>query len=160
MLIVLRFCNTIKLWGQEMPKSTELDTTALDNILKNLDSNVADTIAKAGFMVEGRAKTNIVQMGAVDTGALLNSVATSLQSGERSSDAQADALARNPDVEIAPLPIPRDNHTAFVGPQVEYAEAVHFGTHTMPGRPYLLNAVRETEAEFRAMWKDVVTDGR
>lgn len=139
------------------PKSSvDLDTTVLDRILKNLEGNVADKIAKAGFAVEGRAKIKVP----VDTGALRASIYTSLSSGDRSDDAMADATARRPGVELAPLPVPRDNHTAYVGPSVEYGDEIEFGAANRAAQPYLVPAVRETEAEFRAMWKDVVTDGR
>lgn len=143
-----------------MPRSTELDTRVLGNILKNLPGNKKKTVAKAAFVVEERAKINIQQMDAIDTGALLNSTTTSLKDGDRMQGAIADALEANPDVVITPLPVPRDDGTAYTGPTVEYGAEVHFGTGTMAGRPYLINAVRETEAEFRKMWEDVVTDGR
>lgn len=139
-----------------MPKQTELDTRILDDILKHLDGNTADKIAKAAFAVEGRAKTKIP----VDTGAARASIHTSLSSGDRSDDAMADASVRRPGVELTPLPVPRDSHTAYVGPSVEYAAALEFGSAGRAAQPYLVPAVRETEAEFRAMWKDVVTDGR
>lgn len=139
--------------------STSLDTTKLDAIIKHLDPNVADAIAKVAFTVEGRTKVNIQQMEAVDTGALLNSVATSLKDGGNVDAAAADARSRNPDAGITELPVPRDNHTAFVGPSVEYANEVHFGSGAMPGRPFLLNAVRDTEKEFYAMIGKVVVDG-
>lgn len=139
-----------------MPKSTELDTSKLDSILRNLEGNVADKIAKAGFAVEGRAKIKVP----VDTGATRASIYTSLQSGDRSDDAMADASARRPGVELEPLPKPSDSHTAYVGPTTEYAAELEFGAANRAAQPYLVPAVRETEAEFRAMWKDVVTDGR
>lgn len=140
-----------------MPKTNvTLDTTKLDSILRKLDGNVADAIAKAGFAVEGRAKTK----APVDTGALRASIYTSLASGDRSNDAMADAQARNPDAETNPLPTPRDNHTAYVGPSVEYAMAIELGSAARAAQPYLLPAVRETEKEFLALVGKAVTDGR
>lgn len=140
--------------------SATLDTSVLDSILRNLDGNVADAIAKAGFAVEGRTKVNIQQMDAIDTGALLNSVYTSLANGSESNGAIAEARSRRSGVEISELPVPRDNHTAYVGPSVEYAAEVHFGSGTMAGRPFLLNAVRDTEKEFQKMIGEAVTNGR
>lgn len=139
------------------PKSSvSLDTSKLDSILRNLDSNVADAIAKAGFAVEGRAKVRVP----VDTGALRASIYTSLASGDRSSDAMADAHARNPGAETNPLPVPRDTHTAYVGPSVEYGAAIEFGSAARAATPYLLPAVRETEKEFLKLVGGAVTDGR
>lgn len=143
-----------------MPKrtSSQLDTKKLDSILARVDGNTADKVAKTAFMIEARAKVNIVEMGAVDTGALLNSVGVSLNAGGDVRAAMSAARALNPDANPEALPVPRDNHTAHVGPTVEYAADVHFGSGTMPGRPFLLEAVRATEKEFYAMFGDVVTD--
>lgn len=137
-----------------------LDTTKLDSILRKLDTNVADAIAKAGFAVEGRTKVNIQQMDAIDTGALLNSVYTSLVNGSEGNAAIAEARSRRPGVEISELPVPRDSHTAYVGPSVEYAQEVHFGSGTRAGRPFLLQAVRDTEKEFHKMVGEAAVDGR
>lgn len=135
--------------------SVSLDTTKLDKILKQLDGNVADAIAKASFAVEARAKLR----APVDTGALRASIYTSLAGGGRSDDAMADALSRRPGVETNPLPIPRDNHTAYVGPSVEYAAELEFGSAGRAAQPYLLPAVRETEKEFLKMIGEAVVDG-
>lgn len=145
-----------------MPTSSRatLDTRVLDKIIRNHESNVADAIAKTGFTVEARAKINIQEMDAIDTGALLNSVATSLESGGNREAAITEATSRNPDAQIAELPVPTDKLTAYVGPSVEYAQEVHFGSGTMPGRPFLLKAVRDTEKEFHAMIGEAVTDVR
>lgn len=139
-----------------MPKNVTVDTRVLDSILKNLGGNVAETVAKAGFMVEGRAKLKVP----VDTGAARASIYTSLKSGDRSDAAMADASARRPEAELTPLPVPRDDATAYVGPSVEYGAELEFGGAGKAARPYLVPAVRETEAEFRRMWGKVVTDGR
>lgn len=144
-----------------MPKTNvTLDTTKLDSILKRLDTNVANAIAKAGFAVEGRTKVNIQQMDAIDTGALLNSVYTSLVNGSEGNAAIAEARSRRPGAEISELPVPRDNHTAYVGPSVSYAAEVHFGSGTRAGRPFLLQAVRDTEKEFHKMVGEAAVDGR
>lgn len=133
-----------------------LDTRVLDAIVRNLGGNVADAVAKAAFAIEARAKVR----APVDTGALRASIYTSLAGGGRSSDAMADARSRNPDVETTPLPVPRDKHTAYVGPSVEYATALEFGSAGRAAQPYLIPAVRETEAEFRKLLGKAVTNGR
>lgn len=143
-----------------MPTSTQLDTRVLDAIIKNLPGNVADNIKKAAFAIEGRAKVNIQTMEAIDTGALLNSVAVSLREGGDVSEAQAAARGRNAEAAIVDLPVPRESSVAFVGPTVEYGADVHYGTTTMAGRPFLLEAVRQTEEEFRKLMGKVVTNGR
>lgn len=134
--------------------TTELDTRKLDNILKRLGGNVADTVAKAAFAIEGKAKIN----APVDTGALRASIYTSLKDGGRGNAAMSAASALNPEVVTEALPVPRDSHTAYVGPSVEYGADVELGTNRRPGTPYLQPAVRDTEREFYAMLGDAVVD--
>jgi hypothetical protein len=126
-----------------MPSQTELDTRVLDAIIKNLGGNVANAVAKAA---------------PVDTGALRASIYTSLQNGVRGTDAMGEAHARNPQVETHPLPTPNDNHTAYVGPSVEYGAAIELGSVRRAGTPYLQPAVRETEDEFRKLLGDAVVN--
>jgi hypothetical protein len=141
-----------------MATRTELDTKVLDAIIKNLGGNVANAVAKGAFTVEAKTKINIQQMEAIDTGALLNGTSTSLMRGGTMQDGIAEARTRNPDATIIELPIPRDDHTAYVGPVVEYGPEVHFGNTRMAGRPFLSKAVRETEDEFRKLLADAVVN--
>ncbi len=138
-----------------MPKtSTTLDTSKLDSILKRLDANVANAVAKAAFAIEGRAKVK----APVDTGALRASIYTSLKAGGGDA-ARVEARSRRPEAIITPLPVPRDDHTAYVGPSVEYGADVELGTTRRGATPYLLPAVRETEKEFYKLIGEAVTDG-
>lgn len=128
--------------------NTSLDTRVLDAIIKNSNGNVAQAVAKAGFAIEGRAKIN----APVDTGALRASIYTSVKEG---TQRPAPFTGAN----YVALPTPPDNTTVYVGPSVEYAAAVHFGTHDMEGRPFLLEALRATENDFRGMVRTAVTNG-
>lgn len=130
-----------------MAKTTQLDTKVLDSILKQLNGNVGDAIAKAGFAIEARAKVK----APVDTGALRASIYTSLVEDSRANAAISAAIARNPAITPVPLPVPRDGLTAYVGPSVEYGAAIELGSASRPATPYLLPAVRETEKEFYKM---------
>lgn len=132
--------------------SVTIDTRALNDILKNLDGNVADAVAKAGFAVEARAKIK----APVDTGALQASIYTSLKKGGAGDTAMAAARARNPEVNVDALPTPPNDHTAYIGPSVEYGQDVELGTNSRPGTPYLQPAMRETEAEFRELLSKAV----
>jgi hypothetical protein len=123
----------------------QLDTRVLDAMIRNLDGNVAEAVAKTAFAVEARAKI----LAPVDTGALRASIYTALKGEERFNQARSDAASRRPNVAIAPLPVPRDGHTAYVGPSVEYGEIVHNGSSTMAGRPFLAQAVRDAERDLR-----------
>lgn len=137
---------------------TQLDTRVLDGILKQAEPNARDAVMKAAFSIEAHAKVNIQQMDAIDTGALLNSVYTSVQGQSNGQAAMSQAQALNPDAETVPLPVPNGPLKAHIGPSMEYSADVHFGTDTMPGRPYLLDAVTQVEREFAGMFKKVVTN--
>lgn len=132
-----------------MPTSSRvtLDTKVLDGIIKNLDGNITNAVAKAAFAVEGRAKIK----APVDTGALRASIYVSMKRGSKGSEAISAAKARRPDAVTEALPTPRDDHTAYIGPSVEYGQEVEMGSAHRSGRPYLQPALRETEAEFREL---------
>ena len=137
-----------------MAKVVTLNTKVLDDIIKHLDGNVAEAVARVAFAIEARAK----QKAPVDTGALRASIYTSLKDGGMGVKAMNEARSLRPDVLTDPLPMPRDNHTAYVGPTVEYALGIEIGTVRRAGTPYLQPAVRETEQEFRKMLADAVVD--
>lgn len=132
-----------------MPRSTRLDTTVLDAIIRNSDENTAQAVAKAAFTVEGYAKI----AAPVDTGALRASIYTSLKTGTQQP-------VSSPAEERIELPRPTDNATAYVGPSVEYGAAVELGTHRRAGTPYLLPALRRAEQAFRGMVARAVTNGK
>lgn len=136
--------------------SVDIDTRILDGIIKHLDDNVGDGVARVAFAVQGRARVAIQTMEAIDTGALLNSVAVSMRDNSDVKKAQAAARARNLEVETVDLPVPDKKHVAHVGPTVEYGEEVHNGTSRMAGRPFLLQAIRGTYDDMKeAMGKAV-----
>ena len=145
-----------------MAKQTtfSLDSKVLDAIIKNLDGNVSAAVETVAFAIEAETKVNIDQMDAVDTGALMNSVGVSMKSGGDADKAASVAKALNPEAIITDLPKPDNKHSAYVGPQVEYAYEVHFGNGNMPGRPYLLKAVRGMEKKFKDELGKAVRNGR
>jgi hypothetical protein len=131
-----------------------LDTRVLDNLSKHLDGNVSEAVASAAFMVQGRAKVK----APVDTGALEGSIGVSMKRGGNANAAAAVARARRPDAVISALPVPKDDHTAFVGPSVEYGMEVELGSSKRAGRPYLGPALRETEADLKKFLSKAVQD--
>ena len=148
-----------------MPRgsSTQLDTHVLDRIIAHLDGNVADNVRAIAFNVEGKSKVN----APVDTSALRNSHYTrtyrgAAQNGGNTSEAQIAATVQglNSGAEFVPLPVPANDHEAYVGPSVDYAIDVHFGTTRMTGRPYLADAVRDATDELEAAGRRICTDGR
>lgn len=131
-----------------------LNTKVLDGILKNTDRNVAEAVAKVAFTVEANAKI----LAPVDTGALRASIYTSLAHGGNGSQAMTEARTRNPDANVLPLPEPQDDHTAYVGPSVEYGLGVEIGTRRRPATPYLLPAARKAERDLMGVIGVAVLD--
>lgn len=80
-------------------------------------------VRAAAFTVEGKAKALLVEKGAVDTGNLLNSIATVVEDR---------------------------GLTAFVGTAVHYAPYIEYGTYKMAARPYLVPAVEFAREPFQA----------
>jgi hypothetical protein len=85
--------------------------------------------------IEARTKDNIVLMGAVDTGNMLNSTGHLPTDGTKPAEVYVDA---------------------------EYSGHVHEGHHTadggfVEGRPFLRNAYRDVVDETADFFKDVVS---
>ncbi len=151
-----------------MPYSTTLDTSVLDAIIRNLDGNVENAVAKAAFAIEGKAKLK----APVDTGALRASIHVSMKRSSGFDDAKASATQRSQrkngaglfkplkDENFVQLPMPRDDATAYVGPSVEYGASVELGSATRAGTPYLQPAVREVEDDFRKLLASAVKNGK
>lgn len=141
-----------------MPRQSvvQLDTRRLNRILRNLPGNTSDAVGKVAFSIERKAKMK----APVDTGALRASIYTRVGTRQDGfTQARAAAKARNPDEDMHELPEPENNTTAHVGPSVEYAVEVEYGTNRKAAQPYLTPAVRETERELAQIFGDVATDG-
>ncbi|MGE4213602.1 MAG: HK97-gp10 family putative phage morphogenesis protein [Anaerotignaceae bacterium] len=93
----------------------------LDDILPE---KISQGLELAGQYVENTAKENITNMGAVDTGALKNSITHVV--GDKAVE---------------------------IGTSVEYSHFVHDGTSKMEGRPFLQNAVDEHMMEIVEYFK-------
>lgn len=109
------------------------DTSNLNRLIDRIPVNKRQLVKSVAFQVEALAKMK----APVDTGALRNSIYTSLQS------------SNNPPTEATEqLPTPTDDVTAFVGPSVEYAIYQELGTHAMQAQPFMLPALREIERQL------------
>lgn len=123
--------------------SIEVDTSGINRILDNLGPNAERALKRAAFQIESRAK----QKAPVDTGALRSSIYTRIGRGPDTSTVGADRT---------PLPEPGGDLVAHIGPSVHYGIYVEMGTHRAAAQPYLLPAVRETEAELAEIFRDVI----
>jgi len=122
----------------------EVDTSGINRILRELGPNATRALKKAAFMIESRAK----QKAPVDTGALRNSIYTRIGKGADITTVGIEGRT--------PLPEPDGDLVAHIGPSVHYAVYVEMGTHRMSAQPYLLPAVRETEAELAEIFRGVI----
>lgn len=139
--------------------SVTVDTSRLNRILRDLDDNTHDAVRAVAFAVQGIAQAKT----AFDTGALRNSIYTRIGNEDGYNAAAAAAKAKNPDVETAPLPTPKNDTTAHVGPCVEYGIYQEFGTRYMRGRPFMVPAINQVADDLErnasnGPFRRVVTD--
>ena len=117
--------------------TVKLDTTKLDAIAAGLEINRKQVLKTSAFKVEAMAK----QLAPVDTSAMVNSIYTVTQDQDNYSTAQSAARSANKNVVTEAHPHPSGNIVAHVGPSVNYAAYVEFGTSKMRAQPYLGPAV-------------------
>lgn len=139
-----------------MASGSKLDTSVLDDLLLHLDGNTSDAVIQIAFMVEQRAKLK----APVDTGALKASIYVSAPHGSDGLAAMSSAQSLRPEAIVRPLPTPRDDHTAYVGPSVKYGQEVELGSSSRAGTPYLQPALRETERDARDVLSKAVKNGK
>lgn len=92
-----------------------------DKVKRKLINEMKDKLELAGAFVEGEAKVNIINMKAVDTGKLLNSIDHEM---------------------IGKLKV-------RIGTNTEYAVYVELGTSKMSPRPFLRNAVNLNKKKIK-----------
>lgn len=132
----------------------KLDTKELDKIAKQLNIKREAVCRRFAFQVEGLAK----QMAKKKTGALRNSIYTVTKREDGYAKASSETKSARPDVDTAQHPTPTGNIIANVGPCVEYAEYVEFGTSKMGAQPYLTPAVEQIAKRYNDgdEWKELV----
>lgn len=119
------------------------DTRNLNRLIDRIPANKRQLVKSVAFQVEALAKMK----APVDTGALRNSIYTSIRD------------SNNPPTEATEsLPTPDNEVTAFVGPSVEYAIYQELGTHIMSAQPFLLPALREVERQLENHTRILVND--
>lgn len=130
----------------------EIDTRRLESILKKLPGRTEDNNRAIAFRVEAGAKNKCK----VDTGALKASIYTVCGDKDGLTASRAEVQQKNPEVaaEQGYLPAPK-GHDAHVGPSMNYAMHVEFGTRRMGAQPYLIPALREVENALAAQWENI-----
>lgn len=121
----------------ELNYLVKLDNTRLNNIINNADSNTENFIKSVGFSIEARAKMK----APVDTGALRNSIYTDTRNTSN--------IPTEKDYDL-----PRGSRTKiYVGPTMEYAIYVEFGTSRQSAQPYLIPAVEEVASQLNTHYR-------
>ncbi len=130
----------------------KLDTKEVDRIAAALNTNRKAILKRAAFQMEAAMK----QRAAYDTGAMTNSCYTVTEDydGYGAAAALANSLGR----ETAAHPKPGGNVVANVGPCVEYAEYVEFGTSRMGAQPFVIPAGEAIAQKYNdgREWEDLV----
>jgi HK97 gp10 family phage protein len=89
-----------------------------------IKKEVKDKLELIGAVIESEAKKNIVDMKAVDTGRLLNSITHEVE-----------------------------NDTVRIGTNLDYAQFVELGTYKMQPRPFLRMAIVQAKNEIEEILK-------
>lgn len=132
----------------------KLDTKELDKIVKNMDGNKNKVGKMLGFELEAEAKKRAPRL----TSAMSNSIYTVTKEMDGYSNASGAATQANPKAETQPHPKPTGNVLARVGPCVNYAEFVEFGTSRQSAQPYLTPAAEVvfTKLNSGEYWRKLV----
>ena len=130
----------------------EMSMTGIPNTqskLKNMvqPEEVQRVLIRGGFKIEGEAKINCQQSGAVDRGRLMASVSTNwndsgMTHGRVGEKAKASDGAGRPAKGDAMCVV-------RVATNVFYAPFVHWGTRNMPPRPFLERAAQSKMASIK-----------
>jgi HK97 gp10 family phage protein len=128
-----------------------LNTSELDRLARALKTNARDIATAFAFQVEAAMK----QDAPVDTGACRASIYTVTQEVDGFSGAASAAKSSNPNASVSALPRPSGKVIAHVGPSVEYAIYLEYGTSRMAARPFVIPAVESMAAKFNSgeTWK-------
>jgi HK97 gp10 family phage protein len=132
----------------------KLDTRELDKIVRNMDGNKNKVGRLLGFELEAEAKKRAPRL----TSAMANSIYTVTKEHDGYANASGAATQANPKAETQPHPKPTGNVLARVGPCVNYAEFVEFGTSRMAAQPYLTPAAEVvfTKLNSGEYWRKLV----
>ena len=114
---------------------------------------VAEGLLEMGLVCEAEAKENVVQVDAIDTGNLLNSIYThthrgegqpSLATGLAYSRRLGEQISVQEDIYAQVEEVPEDEMEVFVKVAANYGIYVEMGTTRMAARAYLLPAFETT----------------
>jgi hypothetical protein len=149
------FAQNVDAFNASGAGSVTLDTTKLDQIAAQLQIKTERVLMRFALQVEVEAK----QLAPIDTSALRNSIYTVGQGADGYKEASSAAEAANPAVQTEALPTPVLPTIAHVGPCVDYAAYLEFGTARMAAHPYLMPALEHQSQKLNdgSMWAELFT---
>jgi HK97 gp10 family phage protein len=125
-----------------MTVKMKLDFKELDRIAASLNITHRKICTKIAFNLEGAIKIK----APYKTSALKNSVYTVTRDYDGYD--KASSLAKTLKRKTSRHPVPSGQVIAHVGPCVDYAEYVEFGTSKMAARPFFLPAAEEITQKY------------
>jgi HK97 gp10 family phage protein len=119
----------------------------LNQLANELGENEVARVLMAGaFVLEGEAKKNVVDMKAVDTGFLLNSIHSTSTADSGYADALSKAKQRNANATMTPeYKAPKGSAAIVAG--AEYAYFIEYGRSRSNARPFMRRAVEVGSGE-------------
>lgn len=121
--------------------SITIDTTALDNLIVQTPIRAKNIIRKTAFYTQGQ----MMGYAAVETGAMKNSIAVVMKDQSTLGSAQSAAQSLRPGVQVYSIPVPGEEEAASIGPTVEYAIYVEFGTSRHAAQPFVVPGANDGE---------------
>jgi len=136
-------------------ETVRLDTRELDRIARELGMKTERVGMRFAYQVEGQYK---VINTAIDTGAMENSCYVEGRSENNFAEKASAAQKLNQKANVVQHPKPQGNVIANVGPCVDYAMYVEFGTSRQAAQPALGPAVQGLEKKYNSgkEWKEIV----
>jgi len=119
-----------------MSSSYKIDSKELDRIIREMDGNKEKVGRIIGFELEAEAKKRAARR----TSAMANSIYTVTKKYDGYASASGAARQANSEAMTQAHPKPTGDILARVGPCVNYAEFVEFGTSRMAAQPFLTPA--------------------
>ena len=136
----------------------------IPQVLEECEEKVRTALQAAGVKAASNAREYVKQVGAIDTGLLRNSITYALDgespriktySGKDNS--KTGSKGKSGSYSGSAPSSGKNNHTVYIGTNVEYAPYVELGTKKMNARPFLKPAMENHMDDYRTIIKSVLS---